>query len=370
MTGFQLPTRPYCVGCDEQNLSKVVDANGNNAGMTTFVKAMVAAAGQDVHFYFDTQVVELKQLDGRFGVVLANGTTVAVRTLILALPQQPLVKLLRASPTVVMEGTKVADFMSNYRALHRIRASAAVKLYVLYEDAWWVNYLNLTSGHFNNSAAPEQQTSGTAVPQFPPLVGRYHDGDVRCDPKCRGFLETTYAFDDASVAFYRPYRAGDGQPFTLIGSDPLDIAGSDFLEAVHAELIHFHTDALKSKGALEYVRGLRPSLAVLSIWDEAARGFGGAIHDWFRDDRITATCSGFSDCQQKMPPKLMQPLSTLPLYIVGEAFGSRNGWMESALGMAENVLHKFYGLPKPWWIDEETYRKDVLFNSSMATYFI
>lgn len=365
MTGLGLPTKPYCVGCDEYNLSKVVDVHGNNAGMTTFVDAMAASAGKAVHFFLNAEVVQLKKAGESFDVVVANGTAVTVRSLILAMAQPPLVKLLHSSPQVVTEATRVPSVMNSYRALHRVRASPAVKVYVLYEDAWWVNDLNLTSGSFNNSAAPHEQTSGTAVPQFPPLQGRYHDGDVRCDSqgKCRGFLETMYAFDDVSVAFYRPYRAGGGQPFTVLGADPQDVAGADLLDSIHEELVRFHSEALGDKGALERVRALRPSLAVLSIWDEAAAGFGGAIHDWFRDARNTSTCSSFGDCQQKMPPTLMHPLQPLPLYVVGEAFGARNGWMESALAMAENVLHKFYGLVRPLWIDEKTYVNDVLYSS-------
>lgn len=371
MSGLSLPTRPYCVGCAEQNLSKIVDDEGNNAGMATFIDAMSRRAGPNVHFFVNAEVVRLSRESHLFNVLLANGTSVTVWSLILALPQQPLLKLLHSSPSVVVEGTRHPSSLDTYRSLHRIRASPAVKLYVHYENAWWINYLNLTSGEFNNSAAPHEQTSATAVPQFPPLQGRYHDGDVRCTriqggliQWCRGFLEATYAFDDVSVAFYRPYRAGDGRPFTVIGGDPTDVTGTDFLEAVHQELVHFHAEVLTSYGVMETVSALRPSQAVLAIWDEAAQGFGGAIHDWFRDGRDTSTCSGFSDCQQHMPPQLMQPLSPLPLYVAGEAFGARNGWMESALAMVENILHSFYNMTRPSWIDEDTYTTGVLYGSS------
>lgn len=371
MSGLSLPTEPYCVGCAEQNLSKVVDEEGKNAGMATFVHAMARVAGPNVHFLMGAEVVQVTRGSELFAVSLSNGTVVAVESIILALPQQPLLKLLHASPCLVAAGTRQPGSLDTYRALHRVRASPAVKLYVYYDNAWWINYLNFTQGTFNNSAAPHEQTSATAVPQFPPLQGRYHDGDVRCVSIqqgmidwCRGFLEATYAFDDVSVAFYRPYRAGDGRPFTVISDDPTDVTGVDFLEAIHEELIRSHSEALNKFGVMETVSALRPSQAVLSIWDEAAQGFGGAIHDWFRDGRESSTCSGFSDCQQKMPPQLMQPLSPLPLYVASEAFGSRNGWMESALAMAENILHTFFDVAKPSWIDDDTYATGVLYGPS------
>ena len=44
--GLRLPTAPYCDGaCPERNLSKVVDSRGRNAGLGTFIEAMLATVG-------------------------------------------------------------------------------------------------------------------------------------------------------------------------------------------------------------------------------------------------------------------------------------------------------------------------------------
>lgn len=366
MTELKLPTKPYCKDCREYNLSKIVDEKGNNAGMYKLIEGMVKATPDRVQHVLGAEVVRLHPTKSGFIIVLANGSETPVESVILAMAQQPLMTLLHSSRQLEKVAADTGG-LPNFRALHRIRASPAMKLYLLYEDAWWRNELNLTQGTFNNSAATENQTSGTPVPQFPPMVGRYHDGDVRCDPHCRGFLETTYAFDDVSLAFFRPYRAGT-QPYVRLGEDPDDVAGNDLLDIVHEELVRFHAHALaKVSGALARTKKLRPSMALLAIWDEATTGFGGAIHDWFRDSRGNATCSSFEVCQQVMPPRFLQPFPKVPLFLAGEAFGSRNGWSESAMAMAENVLAHHFGLDRPEWIDEKTYTQKVLYNMSGTT---
>lgn len=363
MTKFQLPTQPYCTSCNEYNLSKIVDSKGRNAGMVSLIDAMALDSPPRVRYFLKSSVERLAPEKGSgFTVDFSNGSSAQVKSLILALPQQPLLSILRSSPSLTSTLSRVG--LTNLRALHRVRASAAVKMYVLYEDAWWRNELNLTSGDFNNSAAPPQQTSGTAVPQFPPLAGRYHDGDVRCDPRCRGFLQTTYAFDDVSVAFFRPYRPRNGKPYAVVGNDG-DVVGSELLNTIHEELVRLHTPALAQvPGALERTKALRPSLGVLAMWDEATIGFGGGLHDWMRDSRGGATCKSFGECQQVMPPRLLQPFSPLPLYVAGEAFGARNGWCESALQMVENVLAQHFGIGKPGWIDVGDYQQKVIYNLS------
>jgi len=330
--------------------------------MTTFIDAMARSTPR-VHYFLNSTVQRLMPERGAgFKLVFSNGSSAQVASLILALPQQPLLSILHSSSLLMTEVSRKG--LARLRDLHHVRASAAVKMYVLYEDAWWRNELNLTSGNFNNSAAPVNQTSGTAVPQFPPLSGRYHDGDVRCDPRCRGFLQATYAFDDVSVAFYRPYRPQTAEPYTVLGNSG-DVVGSDLLDAIHKELVQLHEAALaKVPGALERTQALRPSLGVLTIWDEATVGFGGGIHDWMRDGRGGATCTSFGECQQIMPPRLLQPFAPLPLFIAGEAFGARNGWIESALQMAENVLARHFGLTRPAWIDHDSYHQKVIYNMS------
>lgn len=364
MTALQLPTRPYCEQpCPEYNLSKIVDQSGNNAGLSSFVDAMAAKAQAhpSVSFFTNSEVGRLESVAGDFRVVLSNGTSLTASQVILNIPQQPLLALLRRSPSL----TAMADDPSRLRMLHAVKGGPSTKLYVLYEDAWWINELGLSYGFFNNSAVPPLYNSGQAIPQFPPLSGRYHDGHVQCaQDQCRGFLEAVYAYDDISLAFFRPYLADAGSPVHVFDYGH-DWESTQLLELLHTELVRLHATALQAKGAYNRTLALRPSVAVLSVWDRLATGFGAGIHDWARDARTESTCHSFSQCLTIMPQQVLQPLGkAVPVFVVNEAFGTRSGWCEGSLVVAENVLHSHFALSRPPWIDAKVYDDDVLFNNT------
>jgi hypothetical protein len=413
MDNLQLPTRPYCASssCPERNLSVITDKNGLNAGMTTFVDSMQAKATATEHarIFLESEVVKISQTnqEGENGVSFtlsfANGSSVQANNLVLNLPQQPLLQLLRASPIAPLPLTSlgaktVPTVPLPLKALKWVKGAASMKLYLIYEDAWWRNHLNLTYGYFNNSAAPSCQTSGTAIPEFPPLSGRYHDGMLICGSdghSCRGAIEAAYAFDDVSIGYYRPYLADSTTPAmvynwpkssmsesssnttaraTAAPSSDLptasDVDSVGLLTEVHAELVHLHAAALHKAGVYDQVAAMRPTTAVLAIWDRMVAGFGAGIHDWMRDSRSTnsrpgAACTGFSDCQKNMPSLVLQPFGkSMPLFIVNEAYSSRVGWCEGSIVMAENALHRHWKLPKPDWISADIYEKWVLYNST------
>lgn len=376
MDALKLPTRPYCNGpCPEANLSKVVDDHGQNAGLGTFVDAMVHELDHHAHVsrFTNSRVFALEssasdQSRSTYTLHFENGSHVSgVSNVILNLPTQPLLSLLRQSPLTPAPKNQI-------QKLHFSRGAPSMKLYVLYDDAWWINELNLTYGYFNNSYAPTCQTSGTAVPQLAPISGRYHDGHVRCDlpgGRCRGLLEAAYTYDDVSIAFYRSYLA-DAKSSARLVSYPSDHDQTpdawerkQLLDSIHQALVELHTPQLKAIGALEKVAALRPALAALSIWDRMSLGFGAGIHDWMRDARPQASCHSFTECQQVMPPQVLQPLGQQHnVFVANEAFGNRVGWCEGSLVMAENIMAKHFALPRPAWIADQVYREWVLFNGT------
>ena len=124
-----MPHRPYCDGdCPERNLSKIVDAAGNNAGLTTFVTAMASiATAANASFHLESEVVSLSTSaddPSSLTLQLRDGRAVSVGSAILNLPQQPMLALLRASPTLGVDAAALG-------ALHGVRAAASLKLYVL-----------------------------------------------------------------------------------------------------------------------------------------------------------------------------------------------------------------------------------------------
>jgi hypothetical protein len=307
MDYLQLPTRPYCASstCPERNLSVIVDKNGLNSGMTTFVDSMSAKATTTgaVRIFLESEVIKVSSngisSNGTFTLSFANGSSIQAANLVLNLPQQPLLQLLRASPMASLplvspKTNAVPAVPLPLQALKWVKGAPSMKLYLVYEDAWWHNELNLTYGYFNNSAGPSCQTSGTAIPQFAPLSGRYHDGMLICDGaknKCRGALEAAYAFDDVSIGFYRPYLADSSTPAMIYnwpkesgtsrhGKESAtndastqtlpvatDLESVELLTAVHSELVHLHANLLQKAGVYDKVAAMRPTSAVLSIWD-------------------------------------------------------------------------------------------------------
>ena len=81
-----------------------------------------------------------------------------------------------------------------------------------------------------------------------------------------------------------------------------------------------------------------------------------------------SSCSSFSECQRVMPPRVLQPFGKEhPVFVVNEAYGSRSGWCEGSLVMAENVVaSEHFGLAPPAWINSTIYEEHVLFNSTAA----
>merc|ERR1719440_2388302 len=145
---------------------------------------------------FNTTVVGLsgKSANGPVGIRLLNGQEVLVKTVLLNLPQHPVIELLRRSDPAIAQIFP--------RPLYAPIKEDIMKLYVHYDNAWWRNDLGLTSGAFHNSEKPLPNPGSPAsgLPnQVPtPLQGQYHDGDVRCDntgKHCSGFLQAYYGGD-------------------------------------------------------------------------------------------------------------------------------------------------------------------------------
>lgn len=56
------------------------------------------------------------------------------------------------------------------RWLGEVKVIALTKVYAWYEDAWWSSKMGLMEGYFNTT---DKDSSA-------PLLGRYHDGPLRC----------------------------------------------------------------------------------------------------------------------------------------------------------------------------------------------
>ena len=89
------------------------------------------------------------------------------------------------------------------------------------------------------------------------------------------------------------------------------------------------------------MHGLRstpePYAAAFCDWSDDP--FGGGAHLW------NVGCASWD-----LAPKIIQPRNDVPVYIVGEAYSDRQGWVEGALRTSEMLLQQHFGLPPPSWL--------------------
>lgn len=336
-------------------MHKIVDEHGHDAGYITFVERMIdVAKSNGAKVRFNARVVSLATR-GNTSVVLhlEGGEDVEVGALLLNLPQRPLIQLLR---------TSAASISSSFpRPLYEPASFPLMKFYAHYDDAWWRNDLGLTAGPFVNSE-PIVKTSGhnVNVPDVEPapLKGQYHDGDIRCDlpgGRCRGFLQSYYGGNMASggsgingaIDFYKIFTDSSVND-AAVQLDPSVPYHAEVLGLVHKALVDFHRPALDAANATARVSAMRPTGAVMSIWDEGVAGIHGGCHSPKRNR------SGFEPPLDLLPKAALQPLKHLPIYVANEAYGSMNCFAEGSLAMAEAVMQTLgVKVPPSGWLSED-----------------
>ena len=361
-TALGLPSAIYEPG---KPVRKIVDAYGENAGYATFVDIMLSQIQSDAHMSqrldlrFHEELISITPAAPHGGPVtltFLTGLTVTATTVVLNLPQLPLLKVLERSETL-FEGAVPPALLAPL-------PSEGAKLYVHYTNAWWRNILNLTSGAFG---VPPFNSTGVQVGQLPDLAGRYHDGHTRCDgttegTRCRGFLEATYTYGDNARFFLTEMLHTDSPYTTLNYSRPL---GKTALDGIHAKLVEYHRDALdrvQGYNATALVEALRPEFATLSYWGAQTAGYGGAVHNT-RDGPFIRV--------EDEAPKALAPFGEQRIYVANEAYGAlrgtdgvlggHHGWAECSLVMAENVLVQKLGLKPPSWMNSSIYDEYVMF---------
>jgi lysine 2-monooxygenase len=74
----------------------------------------------------------------------------------------------------------------------------------------------------------------------------------------------------------------------------------------------------------------------------SADPYGGAFHFWNTHVR-----------SWEVMPRIRRPVSGANLFLCGEAFSAKQGWVEGAINTAERTLETYFGLPRPTWTPED-----------------
>ena len=254
-----------------------------------------------------------------------DGTTVSARRVVLALPRRALELL---EPTGVFDPS--LRHAGELRALiGSVRPIPLFKLFLCYEYPWW----RTVGVHTGRSVTdlPIRQCFYWAVKDS-------EDGKAM-----RGRAAMLASYDDERYTTfwgglkwdhenaYRPRAArGLEGPLHPVDRRPVSRQWDDYLpprimvEEAHRQLVEMHG------------LGYAPLPYTAAFQDWQVDPYGGGVHFWKSGVR-----------SWEVESRMLKPVADIPLFVCGEAYSRRQGWVEGALSTAEGMLQEHFHLPAP-----------------------
>lgn len=238
---------------------------------------------------------------------------------------------------------------------------ASVKVYLIYEDAWWISKLNLDEGEVE------------ALETNPPIYIRYHDGPTQCHQHgCRGALLVQYAHMlETGAAWYMQFQRDWKQTLGVFTSGPL-------LTEVHQKLMAMHADKLRAAGVAPDVVP-KPTAAVVGFWSHAQQ----VVFAPAPDPLSFSTGRPLPSCLHGISPavywqQVRKPIQSRQIFLANNDWWLEEPsvdlmppyWAEVSLRTAERVLHDHMGLQRPAWLNQTYYRHSILGDGVKSTFFI
>lgn len=228
---------------------------------------------------------------------------------------------------------------------------ASVKVYLIYEDAWWISKLSLYEGEVE------------ALETNPPIYIRYHDGPTQCRQHgCRGALLVQYAHTlESGASWYMQFQRDWNQTLGVFTSGPL-------LTEVHQKLMVMHAEKLQAAGVSPDAM-LKPVAAVVGFWSHAKQVTLAPAPD------PLSFSSGvpLPSCLHGVSPaaywqRIRKPILSRHVFLANNDLWLEEPivdlmppyWAEVSLRTAERVLHDHMGLKRPPWLNQTYYRRSVL----------
>jgi len=352
--------KPDCATEDNMTLYRIVDDDGDSRGYDTAMRVMVEqleAAG--ARLFFNHELTAILRPAGAASTCLGeaspmhlsfrNGAQVQARSVLLNIPRNEIKRLREDS--LIFDSPLSARLLRNCTSIPLM----AFKVYVVYEDPWWLTKLNISEGYFSS---PDRE---------PRFYGRYHDGAIRRLPGGRvgaGALEVLYNYTtDGTYDWYLKYRQNKSDPLT-ISQDP------DLLSKVHARLMEFHAESFAAKHV--NASAISPPMkVVMGLWGNVGfltNPMPANVDAQFRSYPKEA-CLGSISPDQYIAA-VSSPTDDLPcrhrVFVANDDYfwatysGSGCCWAENSLKPAEKLLHDRFALAKPTWLDAGYYASDVL----------
>lgn len=364
---LNLTTSCYMPSCSREpldgnlTLHKLVDPRtGESLGFGSALEAMVEQlqlAG--VRIFTKHRLDDIFEFDTNGAKLIWAGREISTRAdnVLLNLPRHAIMALggnsviHRASSSSTSALLSCSDEVGGSK-----EKEATVKVYLVYEDAWWITKLGLREGE----------------PKFletdPPLAIRYHDGPIQCGGgSCRGALMVLYSFSlGMGSQWYMQFQSSPHQKVGIFEEGPL-------LDAVHAKLMQVHADSFASLG-IDPQDIPRPSAAVVGWWNHAREVI---LHP--APDPITTQQGTLPSCAWNMSTadyvrQVVQPVLGRNIFIANNDWWLQDldvdvmppYWAEVSLRTAERILGQYFSINRPGWLDSEYYLRKVLLQESTA----
>lgn len=278
------------------------------------------AAAEGVGAHLNHRLTSLTRADEGFNLDfdIAPDETVTrtASVVILALP--------RLALKAINYGPKVLDHPKKFKKdLDAVISTAATRVYLMFDTPWW-----------------ERSKSGPNFLEPFEIAAAYTDLPMRkCHyfgkPQTRGPVLMMGACTDDVANSYWQGLADSGGAYPNPAASPQDQALTACSPAIAAAArrqlseMHEDTDAPEPVGAL-YVD-----------WGSEAHGAGW--HEWAPKQK-----------SWEVGPRVQQPNAKGDIFVCGEAYSQRQGWVEGALNTAEAVLRRL-GLDEAPWLKAEAH---------------
>jgi hypothetical protein len=99
-------------------------------------------------------------------------------------------------------------------------------------------------------------------------------------------------------------------------------------------------DAVRQLSAVHNFEVPAPISAAFVNW--SADPYGGGFHFWNTHVR-----------SWEVMPRIRCPISGANVFLCGEAFSAKQGWVEGAINTTETTLETCFGLSRPTWVPED-----------------
>jgi monoamine oxidase len=248
---------------------------------------------------------------------------------ILALPR-------RALQLIDLDEAMLGDARQFKCNLDGVLSAPACKVFLSFDEAWW------DRSKFGPSLLDPNDVA-VAFTDLPMRQCFYFGKPKASDGPA--VLMAAYT-DDTATSYWSGLACGDDDSFSNPALNERD------QQALWCSRPTVNA-ALKQLGAMHYDEPPpQPTGALFVDWSRDP--YGAAWHDWAPNVR-----------SWRVGPKMRHPNKSLDLFICGEAYSQRQGWVEGALSSAEMVLGQI-GLKPPRWLGDKAREFEVEGNPDMS----